>query len=418
LGSPRNRKISRGRRSQTPCASSPRTELNPPVISDAEYAQRREALAAGLEAARLDALCVFYPARVAWLTGFHHIPTERPIAAVLDCDGFCTLVVPAVEKEHAESVPGLDRVDVYFEYPGDRHPMETVKDALGQLQARRVAADHDGYIEYWGYRGPRLSDLLVARPADGEMLIESLRRVKSAAELACLQVSADWASRAHHAMQAAIRPGRTEMECYGEPAAHTLEDMIREMPGWRPRRFASSGLTCMFVGGKKTAMPHGFVRGHGLQAGDVLVSGAGADLDGYSSELERTMIIGEPADAQRQAFAAMLALQDRAFEVMKPGVPIGQVELEVIEVAHELGHARHLRHHVGHSIGLEVHEAPFLDRGETDALEPGMVFSVEPGIYLPELGGFRHSDTVVITEDGCRLLTDYPRDLEALVIAP
>ena len=375
-------------------------------------------MAAGLEAARIDALCVFYPARVAWLTGFHHIPTERPIAAVLDGDGFCTLVVPAVEKEHAESVPGIDRVDVYFEYPGDRHPMQTVKDALSQLRARRVAADHDGYIEYWGYRGPRLSDLLGQRPADGEMLIESLRRVKSAAELECMQVSADWAARAHHAMQAAIRPGKTEMECYEEPAARTLQEMIAEMPGWRPRRFAGSGLTCMFVGGKKTAMPHGFVRGHGLQPGDVLVSGAGADIDGYSSELERTLIIGEPTDAQREAFAAMVAMQDRAFQAMKPGVPMGQVELEVIEVAHELGHAQHLRHHVGHSVGLEVHEAPFLDRGETDPLEPGMVFTVEPGIYLPELGGFRHSDTVVITDAGCRLLTDYARDLESLVISP
>jgi Xaa-Pro aminopeptidase len=373
-------------------------------------------VAAGLEAARLDALCVFYPARVAWLTGFHHIPTERPITAILDRDGFCTLVVPAVEKEHAESVPGVDRVDVYFEYPGDRHPMETVKDALAQIQARRVAADHDGYIEYWGYRGPRLTDVLGARPADGEMLIESLRRVKSKAELACLQVSADWASRAHREMQQAIRPGRTEMECYEEPAARTLQRMIAEMPGWRPRRFEGGGLTCMFVGGKKTAMPHGFVRGHGLEPGDVLVSGAGADIDGYSSELERTMIIGEPTAEQRSAFAAMVALQDRAFEVMKPGIPMGQVELEVVAVAGQLEQAGHLRHHVGHSVGLEVHEAPFLDRGETDALEPGMVFTVEPGIYLPEVGGFRHSDTVVITEDGCRLLTDYPRDLEALII--
>jgi Xaa-Pro dipeptidase len=394
----------------------PATRSSVPRISDLEYSQRREAVAAGLEAARLDALCVFYPARVAWLTGFHHIPTERPITAILDRDGFSTLVVPAVEKEHAESVPGVDRVDVYFEYPGERHPMETVRQTLAQIHARRVAADHDGYIEYWGYRGPRLTDVLGARPADGEMLIESLRRVKSRAEIECLQVSADWASRAHREMQDAIRPGRTEMECYEEPAARTLQRMIAEMPGWRPRRFAGSGLTCMFVGGKKTAMPHGFVRGQGLQPGDVLVSGAGADIDGYSSELERSMVIGEPTPEQRSAFAAMVALQDKAFEVMKPGVAMGQVEVEVAAVAEELGHSGHLRHHVGHSVGLEVHEAPFLDRGEPDPLEIGMVFTVEPGIYLPEIGGFRHSDTVVITEDGCRLLTDYPRDLESLII--
>jgi Xaa-Pro aminopeptidase len=370
---------------------------------------------AGLEAAGLDALAVFYPARVAYLTGFHHIPTERPIAAVIGPRA-TALVVPAVEKEHAESVEGVDRVEVYFEYPGTRHPMEHVAGVLRALNPRRVAADHDGYVPYWGYRGPRLSELLGSPPADGELLVESLRRVKSAAELKCLQVACDWAGRAHRRMQAAIRPGRTEMECYQQPAAESLNELIRELPGWRPRGFGGAGLQAMFVGGRSTAMPHGFVRGHGLQVGDVLVSGASADMDGYRSELERTMIVGQPTPEQEEAFAAMLALQSRAIELLAPGVPVARVELEVVELARELGQEAHLRHHVGHSIGLEGHEAPFLDRGDDAVCEPGMVFTVEPGVYLPELGGFRHSDTVAVTEAGRRVMTDYPRELADLVI--
>ncbi len=114
----------------------------------------------------------------------------------------------------------------------------------------------------------------------------------------------------------------------------------------------------------------------------------------------------------------MLALQTKAIEVMAPGVPAGEVELATVRLAEELGVAGNLRHHVGHSIGLEGHEAPFLDRGDDAVLEPGMVFTVEPGVYIKELGGFRHSDTVVITEDGCRVMTDYPRELEDLVITP
>jgi Xaa-Pro dipeptidase len=387
-----------------------------PSISEQEYSQRRQAVLAGLEAAGLEALCVFYPSRIAYLTGFHFIATERPVALILTAR-VSALVVPAVEKEHAESVPGIDRVEVYFEYPGDRHPMESVRDVLRSTGARPglTAADHDGYIEYWGYRGPRLTDLLDVRPADGEPLIESLRRVKSAREIECLQFSSDWAARAHRRMQDGIVTGKTEMECYEPAAAASLRELIAETPGWRPRRFGG-GMVCMFVGGKKTAMPHGFVRGHGLQAGDVLVTGAGIDCDGYSAELERTMVIGEPTAEQRKLFEAMVALQDRAFEAMRPGASIGSVELEVLAVADQLGQASHLRHHVGHSVGLETHEAPFLDRGETDPLEAGMVFTVEPGIYLPEVGGFRHSDTVVITDGGCRLLTDYPRDLDSLVI--
>jgi Xaa-Pro dipeptidase len=370
-----------------------------------------------MDAAGFDALVVFYPARIAYLTGFHHVPTERPIALVLG-HGYSALVVPAVEKEHAESLAGIDRVIVYFEYPGDRHPLERVQEALLEINAAptRVAADHDGQVPFWGYRGPRLSELTGHPVADGEMLIEELRRVKSAAELRCIQLACDWAARGHRRMQAAIRAGRTEMESYAPAELETLREMIAEMPGWRPRGFGGSGLTAMFVAGKSTAMPHGFVLGYGVQPGDVLVSGAAADIDGYLSELERTMIVGEPTAAQRSAFEAMTALQARAIELLRPGLPVADVELAVLKLAVELGYGSHIRHHVGHSIGLEGHEAPFLDRGDPAVLEAGMVFTIEPGIYLPALGGFRHSDTVVVTADGSRVMTDYPRDLESLVI--
>jgi Xaa-Pro aminopeptidase len=372
-----------------------------------------------MDAAGLDALTVFYPARIAYLTGFHHIPTERPIVLILGPNDYSALVVPAVEKEHAESVPGIDRVGVYFEYPGAEHPMELVATKLAEINAkpRRTGADNDGYAPYWGYRGPRLSDLTGERPIDSEMLIESLRRVKSATEIACIQLSCDWAGRAHRRMQDAIVVGKTEMECYAPAATQTLFEMVAEMPGWRPRGFSGTGLEAMFVGGRSTAMPHGFVMGHGIQPGDVLVTGAGADIDGYHSELERTMIVGSPTKEQERAFDAMLALQSRAFDVMAPGVPAGEVELECVQLARELGVEGSIRHHVGHSIGLEGHEAPFLDRGDDAVLEPGMVFTVEPGVYFAELGGFRHSDTVVITDSGCRLMTDYPRELKDLIVS-
>ncbi len=402
----------------------PRTKTKKPTssfpqVSAEEFAARREAVGAGMEAAGLEALAVFYPARIAYLTGFHHIPTERPIVLILGPNGYSAMVVPAVEKEHAESVPGIGRVGVYFEYPGAEHPMELVAANLADINAKpkRTGADHDGYVPYWGYRGPRLSDLTGVRPVDAEMLVESLRRVKSATEIACIQLSCDWASRAHRRMQDAIRTGKTEMECYVPAATETLFEMVAEMPGWRPRGYGTTGLQAMFVGGRSTAMPHGFVKGHGIAAGDVLVSGAGADIDGYHSELERTMIVGTPTAEQERAFDAMLSLQSRAFELMAPGVPAGEVELACVQLARELGVEGSIRHHVGHSIGLEGHEAPFLDRGDDAVLEPRMVFTVEPGIYIKELGGFRHSDTVVITEDGCRVMTNYPRELNDLIIS-
>jgi Xaa-Pro aminopeptidase len=298
--------------------------------------------------------------------------------------------------------------------------MERLAAILTEINARprRTGADHDGYVPRWGYRGPSLSELTGHAPFDAELIVESLRRVKSPTEIACIQLSCDWAVRAHHRMQAAITTGKTEMECYSPGITETMEEMLREMPGWRPRGFEGNGLTAMFVAGRSTAMPHGFVRGHGIQRGDVLVSGAGADIDGYRSELERTMVVGEPTVAQKRGFEAMLALQTRAIKAMAPGVPVGEVELATARLAEELGVADNLRHHVGHAIGLEGHEAPFLDRGDEAVLEAGMVFTVEPGVYIKDLGGFRHSDTVVITDSGCRVMTDYPRELKDLVITP
>src|SRR5206468_12250122 len=117
------------------------------------------------------------------------------------------------------------------------------------------------------------------------------------------------------------------------------------------------------------------------------------------------------------AFAAMLARQARAIETTAPGAPAGEVERATVRVAEDPGVADNLRHHADHSIGLEGHEAPFLARGDDAVLEPGMVFTVEPGLYLKEVGGFRHSDTVVITEDGRRVMTDYPRELRDLIVA-
>lgn len=371
---------------------------------------------AGLEASGWDALALFDPWRIAYLTGFHHLPTERPVALVLS-EGYASLIVPAVEKEHAESAPGIDRVHVYFEYPGDTHPMQRVLGALRDVNAApgRTAADADGYLPRWGYRGPRLSDLTGAPVLDGEMLVESLRRVKSETEVACIQLACDWAGKAHRRMHGSIEAGRTEMESYAPAHLESLKEMIAAMPGWRPRGFGS-GLTAMFVGGRSTAMPHGFVRGHGVQAGDVLVSGAAADIDGYLSELERTFIVGEPSASQRFNFESMTRLQSLAISLLKPGVAAATIETEVLRLAEELEVGDRIRHHVGHSIGLEAHEAPFLDRGEEAILEPGMVFSVEPGLYLPALGGFRHSDTVVITGDGHRVMTEYPSDLDSLTI--
>jgi Xaa-Pro aminopeptidase len=153
-----------------------------------------------------------------------------------------------------------------------------------------------------------------------------------------------------------------------------------------------------------------------FQPGDVLVTGAGAPVWGYNSELERTMILGEPSDEQRRFFDHMVALQDAAFAALRPGAKCSDVDRAVRSYFTVNKLDAYWKHHSGHAIGIRYHEGPFLDSGDHTELKPGMVFTVEPGLYVPELGGFRHSDTVVVVDDGIEILTYYPRDLEALTL--
>jgi Xaa-Pro aminopeptidase len=137
---------------------------------------------------------------------------------------------------------------------------------------------------------------------------------------------------------------------------------------------------------------------------------------GYLSELERTMVIGPPSPEQRELFDHMVALQDTAFEAIKPGARCSDVDRAVRAYYDKHDLWEYWKHHVGHCIGLRYHEGPFLDIGDDTEIKPGMVFTVEPGLYAAGLGGFRHSDTVAVTDDGIEFLTYYPRDLESLTL--
>jgi Xaa-Pro dipeptidase len=146
------------------------------------------------------------------------------------------------------------------------------------------------------------------------------------------------------------------------------------------------------------------------------VTEATAPLWGYHAELERTMVIGPPSDEQQRLFEHMLVLQDLAVAALRPGRTCAEVDAQVRAYYDEHDLWGNWRHHTGHCIGLRYHEGPFLDHGDPTVIEPGMVFTVEPGLYDAALGGFRHSDTIAVTADGLDWLTNYPRDLESLTL--
>jgi Xaa-Pro aminopeptidase len=189
-------------------------------------------------------------------------------------------------------------------------------------------------------------------------------------------------------------------------------------PLYRSQSMWSDGPGAGYRGqiGRNAAIPHALANNITFQPGDVLVTGAGCPMWGYNSELERTMFVGEPNREQQEMFNHMKTAQETAFEAMIPGRKCSQVDSAVRGYYEKHNLMSNWKHHTGHAIGLRYHEGPFLDTGDDTLLQEGMVFTVEPGFYTPSLGGFRHSDTVVITADGIEILTYYPRDWQSLVI--
>jgi Xaa-Pro dipeptidase len=389
-------------------------------VTAEEFAGRREVLASRLDELGVSGVVLFDPHRVLYYTGFAFIPTERPMAFVLAADGRGGMLVPRLELEHAQANAAVSEVAHYDEYPGERHPMSALRELLGALGVDgRIGADEDGYPWVFGYRGPSLTALLGEAPAPIAELVEDQMAIKSPAELALLRESSKWANLAHTLLQRYTRPGVSETEVERRASSEATYAMLDAIgPIYRAQSAWFDGAVAGYRGqiGRNAAIPHALANNIVFAVGDVLVTGATAPVWGYHSELERTMVIGPPSDDQKRLFDHMVSLQDLAISAIRPGVPCAEVDRQVRAYYDEHGLWENWRHHVGHAIGLRYHEGPFLDRGDATEIQPGMVFTVEPGLYASGLGGFRHSDTVAVSDDGVEWLTYYPRDLESLTL--
>jgi Xaa-Pro aminopeptidase len=379
-----------------------------------------QSLIAYLGEAGLSGIVLFDSDHVRYYTGFAFIPTERPIALAINTGGERSLFVPRLELEHARAEAVVDRVYHYAEYPGDPTPMVQFRDVLAEMSvAWRIGVDSDGYPWILGYQGPSLSDLTGADVVRVGAFVEAQMMVKSEAELELIRESAKWSNLAHRLLQRYTRVGATETEVSlraSQEATLALVDTLG--PLYRAQSWFFDGASAGYRGqiGRHAAIPHALAMNATFMAGDVLVTGASAAMWGYLAELERTMILGPASKEQRRFFEHMVAAQEVAFEALKPGARCRDVDRAVRRYYEKHDLMPYWRHHTGHGIGLRYHEGPFLDSGDGTVLRPGMVLTVEPGLYVEGLGGFRHSDTVVITEDGMELITYYPRDLESLTI--
>ncbi|MDF1540016.1 MAG: M24 family metallopeptidase, partial [Candidatus Thorarchaeota archaeon] len=327
------------------------------------------------------------------------------------------------EIDHVEhQVPFVSSVFSYFEYPDETHPMRHFAEALMndlKITTSRVAAEAPGASGYWGYKGPKFDEVTGVSFTLFSDLVMDMRVIKDPEEIELMAESSIWADRAHKYLQEYTEVGANEIDVTLRASTQGSSDMVNELgDAYQPIGFSMFPAIAVYRGqiGPNSYFPHALSKGLVFNRGDTLVTGASSNVYGVQSELERTMFMGEPTERQKTLFDAMMAAQDAALEAAGPDVPCSAVDKAARQAFKDKGVFHLVRHHTGHALGMEGHERPFLDIGSEDILKPGMIFSCEPGIYEKGLGGFRHSDTFVVTDDGIDVLTKYPRELSQLII--
>jgi Xaa-Pro aminopeptidase len=337
-----------------------------------------------------------------YLLDFDGASHERLTCLVLPAAGHRAppaLVVPRLEAPGWAHLPLAELGVEVVTWNDGEDPYLLVSDLAGG-PTRVAVADAMPAVHVFGLRDalPEATQTL-AGP-----VVSELRMRKDAAEVAQLRAAGAAIDRVHARMAEFLKPGRTEAQVGVDIAAAIVEE-------------GHAGAAFVIVGsGPNGASPHHDVSDRVIESGDVVVIDIGGPLPtGYYSDCTRTYAVGaEPPAAIREAYAALQDAQDRAVAAVRPGVTAEQVDAAARSRLTDAGLGERFLHRTGHGIGLDVHEDPYIVGGNALPLEPGMAFSVEPGVYLDGAWGARIEDIVVVVEGGCERLNTRPRDLVVL----
>jgi Xaa-Pro aminopeptidase len=231
-------------------------------------------------------------------------------------------------------------------------------------------------------------------------LVERARMVKDADEIALLRAAAVFGARLFDRALEVIRPGVTENEVAAE-----MEFAARRA-GAEQMSFPT-----IIAAGKRSALPHGRASAAAIPSQGFVVCDFGVILTGYCSDRTRTVYVGRPTSDARSMYEAVREAQAAALEMVKPGVSVGDVDQAARKILKQRGLERHFTHSTGHGVGLEIHEPPRIASGQTELLLPGMVITIEPGVYIAGSGGVRIEDVVVVKEGGCEVLAPASKEL-------
>jgi Xaa-Pro dipeptidase len=347
----------------------------------------------------VDAVALVPGANMRYFTGLNLHLSERPIIALFTPVGDLAVIIPELEVPQLQARPDLEaRAFVWTDAQGYQAAFAEAVQALG-LPGGTLGVDGltMRVSEWLAFQA--VDDTLRVKAVEHDLVairarklpdeIEQMRQAIQLSETALTNLL-DW-----------VEPGKTE----------------REIAGWLNTELTRQGSHGNAFGptvqsGPNTALPHGSTSDRTLGADEFLLIDFGGTLNGYPADITRTFCLGQPTAEMQRMYDTVLAANRAALAATGPGVPMGEIDKAARDVIEAAGYGQYFIHRTGHGLGLDVHEPiPQIAAGVTDVLEPGMAFTIEPGIYVQGLGGVRVEDNVVVTETGVDVLTSFPRTL-------
>ncbi len=352
-----------------------------------------------LPAAGLDGLVLNPGPSLVYLTGLHFHLSERPVAVFFQPAESPIIVMPELEQEKLKQLPFTLQAFLYGEDP--EKWVESFHSAIqaAHLDRRRIGVEPRQlrYLEY---------NLLTeaapeARYFAAEESLAKLRIYKDADELSAMRQAAHIAERALQATLTQVKISVTEHELAAELTLNLLRaGCDPELP-----------FSPIVSSGPNSANPHATPSSRQLREGDMLVVDWGASHEGYFSDITRTFAIGKMDGEFEKIARAVLSANEAGRLAIQPGIPAEAVDRAARKIIETAGYGQYFTHRTGHGLGMEAHEQPYIRAGNPQLLEPGMTFTIEPGIYLPGQNGVRIEDDVAVTEAGSECLTSLPREL-------
>lgn len=386
------------------------------MLFDSNRKQRLSRFQSTLAEQGIDAAMVWLPAHQLYLGGFLAHIYSRPIFTYITPDR-SALVVPGLEEDHARSKAIVDDLLVYREQPGGTKvaggaqagAAAMLEELLSPLPAGSTVGIETSILP-WAWAEAILSNGM--KIVDVGAIIYRMRELKDAEEQHLQRVAGKLVSVAVRDTVAAFHPGITEPLVELEGNRSALEMAAAELPEMMVdllKILTASGI-------EKSALPHAVTTNRTITNPDLGIHRRHIGVNGYESECERTFFVCRPSAELMRMFAVMCEAQEAAAVSLRHGVQAAEVDRAARDLITRAGYGQNFVHRTGHSIGMEPHELPDMRHDSDRILEAGMVVTVEPGIYVPRVGGVRHSDTYIITESGSECITFGAKDLESCIV--